>query len=159
WTATEWKGLVSNDVVYELHIGTFTRQGTYRAAIDKLPELATLGVTAIEIMPLSSAAGRRGWGYDGVAHFAPFEPYGSPDELRALVDACHALGLGVVLDVVYNHFGPAGNYLPAYSPDYFTNRFRNPWGDAPNYANPHMRRLVLENAVYWLTEFRMDGLR
>jgi maltooligosyltrehalose trehalohydrolase len=159
WAATEWKGLSSNNVIYELHVGTFTPHGSYRAAIDKLPELASIGVTAVEIMPLSSAAGTRGWGYDGVAHFAPFEPYGPPDELRALVDVCHALGLGVILDVVYNHFGPAGNYLPAYSPDYFTSRFRNPWGDAPNYANRHMRRLVLENASYWLTEFRMDGLR
>jgi maltooligosyltrehalose trehalohydrolase len=110
-------------------------------------------------MPLAAFAGERGWGYDGVAPFAPHAPYGTPDELRAFVDAAHGLGLGVLLDVVYNHLGPAGNYLSAYSPDYFTSAARNAWGDAPDVAHPAMRSLVLSNARYWLEEFRFDGLR
>jgi maltooligosyltrehalose trehalohydrolase len=146
-------------VIYELHIGTFTQAGTYRAAIDKLPELVKLGVTTLELLPVASFAGARGWGYDGVALWAPYAPYGKPDELRALVDEAHGLGLGVLLDVVYNHFGPAGNYLGAYHPAYFTKDVKNPWGDAPNYAHPAMRAFVIDNACYWLDEFRFDGLR
>jgi maltooligosyltrehalose trehalohydrolase len=146
-------------VIYELHVGTFTDAGSYRGAAERLGELASLGVTAIELMPVSSFAGTRGWGYDGVAHFAPFAPYGSPDDLRSLVDEAHGLGLAVFLDVVYNHFGPAGNYLPAYSPRYFSDTVQNAWGHAPDFENPIMRQYVLDNARYWLTEFRFDGLR
>ncbi|HEX5658512.1 MAG TPA: malto-oligosyltrehalose trehalohydrolase [Polyangiales bacterium] len=146
-------------VIYELHVGTFTQSGTYRAALDKLPELVKLGVTTLELLPVASFPGARGWGYDGVALWAPYAPYGTPDELRALVDEAHGLGLGVLLDVVYNHFGPAGNYLGAYHPSYFTHEVKNPWGDAPNYAHPAMRAFVVDNARYWLEEFHFDGLR
>jgi maltooligosyltrehalose trehalohydrolase len=145
--------------IYELHVGTFTEAGTYAGARERLPDLVELGITAIEIMPVAAFAGSRGWGYDGVALYAPFAPYGTPDDLRALVDEAHRLGLTVLLDVVYNHFGPAGNYLAAYSPLYFTNEIRNAWGDAPNFGHPAMRQLVLENARMWLRDFRFDGLR
>jgi maltooligosyltrehalose trehalohydrolase len=151
--------LSGRTVIYELHVGTFTPEGTFAAAREKLAALAALGVTAVELMPLSSFAGRRGWGYDGVAHFAPHAAYGAPDELKALVDEAHELGLSVWLDVVYNHFGPEGNYLGAYSPEYFSARVPTPWGDGPDFAEPHMRRYVLDNALYWLSEFRFDGLR
>jgi maltooligosyltrehalose trehalohydrolase len=150
---------LSEQVIYELHVGTFTPEGTYRAAMDKLESLAALGITTIELMPVAAFAGTRGWGYDGVALFAPFAPYGTPDELRALVDEAHGHGLSVLLDVVYNHFGPAGNYLSAYSEHYFSNKLRNAWGDAPYFAHPVMRAYVLSNARYWLEEFRFDGLR
>jgi maltooligosyltrehalose trehalohydrolase len=146
-------------VFYELHVGTFTEQGTYLAARERLGELAALGVTAIELMPLAAFAGQRGWGYDGVALYAPFAPYGTPDDLRAFIDDAHRHGLAVVLDAVYNHLGPAGNYLPAYSPAYFTSAVHNAWGDAPDFAHAPMRRYVLGNALYWLREFRFDGLR
>jgi len=145
-------------VVYELHVGTFTPEGTYTAASARLPELARLGVTAVELMPIASFPGLRGWGYDGVAQFAPYPPYGTPDELRAFVDEAHGLGLSVLLDVVYNHFGPSGNYLAAYSPEYFTQEVTL-WGDAPNFENPHMRRLVVDSARHWLEAYRFDGLR
>jgi maltooligosyltrehalose trehalohydrolase len=146
-------------VIYELHVGTFTEEGTFDAACERLAHLASLGVTAIELMPISAFAGARGWGYDGVAPFAPFAGYGTPDDLRNLVDEAHGHGLAVFLDVVYNHFGPAGNYLTAYSPEYFSHDLRNAWGDAPNFAHPVMRQLVIDNALYWLTDFRFDGLR
>jgi maltooligosyltrehalose trehalohydrolase len=145
-------------IIYELHIGTFTRQGTYRAARLRLPLLRELGVTTIELLPVSAFQGERGWGYDGVAFFAPFAPYGNPDELRAFVDSAHDLGLSVLLDVVYNHFGPSGNYLSAYSQSYF-HADKSSWGDAPNYESGPMRALVLDNVRYWLEEFRFDGLR
>ncbi len=151
--------LPPSPILYEIHVGTFTVEGTYRAAIDKLDTLVELGVDAVELMPLAAFAGTRGWGYDGVALFAPFAPYGEPDDLRAFVDACHLRGLSAVLDVVYNHFGPSGNYLGAYSPEYFARDAQTAWGDAPDYANPYMRRLVLENVRYWLSEFGFDGLR
>ncbi|MCU0687630.1 MAG: malto-oligosyltrehalose trehalohydrolase [Polyangiaceae bacterium] len=151
--------LSGRTVVYELHVGTFTAEGTFAAARARLPELAALGVTAIELMPLSSFAGRRGWGYDGVAHFAPHAAYGTPDELKALIDEAHGLGLSVWLDVVYNHFGPEGNYLGAYSPRYFSPDAPTPWGDGPDYAGPYARRYLLDNASYWLETFRFDGLR
>ncbi len=150
---------LSSQVIYELHVGTFTPAGTFQAAQERLPDLVDLGVTTLELMPVAAFAGGRGWGYDGVGLFAPFAPYGSPDALRAFIDAAHGLGLGVLLDVVYNHLGPAGNYLAAYSPDYFTRGAGNAWGDAPNFADPPMRTLVLDNARYWLGEFRLDGLR
>jgi maltooligosyltrehalose trehalohydrolase len=150
---------LAEHVIYELHVGTFSERGTYAAAAERLEALVELGVTTLELMPLAAFAGTRGWGYDGVAHYAPFAPYGEPDELRAFVDRAHALGLSVLLDVVYNHFGPSGNYLSAYSPRYFTSEFPTAWGDAPRFADDAMRRYVLDNARYWLTEFRFDGLR
>jgi len=150
---------LAEQVIYELHVGTFTEEGTFEAASRRLPELVQLGVTTLELMPLAAFAGQRGWGYDGVALFAPHASYGTPDQLRALVDAAHGLGLGVLLDVVYNHFGPSGNYLSAFSPRYFSERLHNAWGQAPNFAEPALRQLVLENARYWLTEFGFDGLR
>jgi maltooligosyltrehalose trehalohydrolase len=150
---------LAEKVIYELHVGTFTEEGTFEAARRRLPALVELGVTTIEIMPVAAFAGNRGWGYDGVALFAPHAAYGSADELRALVDAAHGLGLGVLLDVVYNHFGPSGNYLAAYSSRYFQQDLHNPWGQAPNFAEPALRELVLENARYWLEQFAFDGLR
>jgi maltooligosyltrehalose trehalohydrolase len=146
-------------IIYELHVGTFTPEGTYAAAARRLPALVDLGATAIELMPVASFAGRWGWGYDGVAHFAPHAPYGTPAELRAFVDEAHGHGLAVILDVVYNHFGPAGNYLSAFSADYFTSEIRNAWGDALDFRHPAVRRYVLDNALMWLTEYRFDGLR
>jgi maltooligosyltrehalose trehalohydrolase len=150
---------LSEHIIYELHVGTFSEAGTYDAVREHLPYLADLGITAIELLPIGAFAGQRGWGYDGVALFAPFAPYGRPDDLRRLIDEAHGRGLAVFLDVVYNHFGPAGNCLPAFCPNYFTATIRNAWGDAPNYAHPVMRRMVLDNARYWLSEFRFDGLR
>lgn len=150
---------LAEQVIYELHVGTFTGEGTYAAAAERLEALVELGVTTLELMPLAAFDGSRGWGYDGVAHYAPFAPYGTPAELGAFVDRAHELGLAVVLDVVYNHFGPSGNYLAAYDSRYFTHEDASPWGDAPNFAFAPMRRYVIDNAVYWLTEFRFDGLR
>jgi maltooligosyltrehalose trehalohydrolase len=146
-------------VLYELHVGTFTPAGTYAAAAERLPALAALGVTTLELMPIAAFAGERGWGYDGVALYAPHAAYGTPDELRAFVDAAHGHGLGVLLDVVYNHFGPSGNYLGAYSSRYFDPEARTPWGDAPAFADAPLRRYALDNARYWLESFRFDGLR
>jgi maltooligosyltrehalose trehalohydrolase len=145
--------------IYELHVGTFTPEGTYRAAAPHLRELASLGIGAVELMPIAAFAGRRGWGYDGVAHYAPFAPYGTPDELAAFIDEAHGLGLRVVLDVVYNHLGPAGNYLRAFVPEAFTTRFASPWGESPDFTNALMREYVLGNVRYWLDDFRFDGLR
>jgi len=150
---------LSEHVIYELHVGTFTEEGTFEAARKRLPALVELGVTTIELMPIAAFAGERGWGYDGVALFASHATYGSPDQLRELVDAAHGLGLSVLLDVVYNHFGPAGNYLSAFSPRYFSDTLQNAWGQAPNFAEPALRQLVLDSARYWLTEFQFDGLR
>ena len=150
---------LSQSVIYELHLGTFTPEGTLRAAQEKLPYLKELGVTTVELMPLAAFPGSRGWGYDGVALYAPFAGYGRPEEVQAFVDAAHGLGLAVLLDVVYNHFGPDGNYLARYSPAYFTERFHTPWGGGLDYREPHMRRLVIENALMWLTDYHFDGLR
>lgn len=144
--------------IYEIHVGAFTRAGTYAAAAGKLAELVELGVTAIELMPVAAFPGARGWGYDGVAHYAPFAPYGDPDALRALIDEAHGRGLAVFLDVVYNHFGPAGNVMHAYGDEYFSSA-KTAWGDAPNFGHPAMRRYVVRNARYWLEQFRFDGLR
>jgi maltooligosyltrehalose trehalohydrolase len=146
-------------VIYEIHVGTFTPEGTYLAAAAKLPHLKELGITCIEMMPISTFPGRRGWGYDGVDHFAPFAPYGTPEELQAFVDQAHGLGIAVLLDMVYNHFGPDANYLSAYSPEYFTKHHKTPWGDALDYTNPFMRRLAVDSAEHWLREFRFDGFR
>jgi len=160
WRHTDWAGrTLAECVFYELHVGTFTPEGTYRAAQERLPELVELGVTAIQMMPVAAFPGERGWGYDGVALFAPFAPYGRPEELMAFVDAAHGLGLAVFLDVVYNHFGPDGNYLTSYSPSYFTDRFHTAWGQGLDYAEPHMRRYITGNARMWLQDYRFDGLR
>jgi maltooligosyltrehalose trehalohydrolase len=148
-------------VVYELHVGTFTPEGTFRAAIERLPHLAALGVTTLEIMPVAAFPGRWNWGYDGVALFAPAAAYGRPEDLRALVEAAHAAGLSVMLDVVYNHFGPEGNYLPLYAP-VFTERHRTPWGAAVNFdddGSAMVRAFILENARYWIEAYGFDGLR
>jgi maltooligosyltrehalose trehalohydrolase len=146
-------------VIYELHVGTFTPEGTFAAATRKLEYLVELGVTCVELMPIASFAGERGWGYDGVALYAPHAPYGTPDELGDFVERAHELGLSVLLDVVYNHFGPSGNYLSAYSPAYFSAELHNAWGQAPSFEEPALRSLVLENARYWLEELGFDGLR
>ena len=146
-------------VIYEIHVGTFTPEGTFRAATEKLTYLSELSVNCIELMPLAAAAGQRGWGYDGVAWFAPFAPYGTPEDLQKFVDTAHGQGIAVILDAVYNHFGPAGNYLSAYSPQYFTARHKTPWGDALDYGNPYMRALALDSAEHWLRTYRFDGFR
>ena len=148
-------------VLYELHIGTFTPQGTFRAALERLDHLVALGVTHVELMPVAAFPGVQGWGYDGVALFAPHAPYGSPDELKLLVDACHARGLAVLLDVVYNHLGPDGNYLGHFGP-YFTREYATPWGAAVNLDQAGcdgVRRFFCDNALYWLEQFHFDGLR
>jgi len=145
--------------IYELHVGTFSPEGTYRGVEARLDAVAELGVTAIEILPVAAFPGERGWGYDGVSLYAPYAPYGEPDDLRALVRAAHARGLAVILDCVYNHFGPAGNYLWSYADEYFTKKVETPWGPAPDYAHGPMRRLAVDNARYWLEEFGFDGLR
>lgn len=162
WTDQSWTGFdLTRAVLYELHIGTFSPEGTFDGAISRLDHLVRLGVTAVELLPVAQFDGTRGWGYDGVALYAPHESYGGPDGLRRLVDACHARGLGVVLDVVYNHLGPAGNYLPEFGP-YFTDRFATPWGQAVNLDGPgsdEVRRFFLDNAAMWLRDYHVDGLR
>jgi maltooligosyltrehalose trehalohydrolase len=162
WTDAGWRGApLAAAALYELHVGTFTREGTFDAAIARLPHLVDLGVTAVELMPVAAFPGTRGWGYDGVALFAPHHAYGGPEGLKRLVDACHAHGLAVVMDVVYNHLGPDGNYLPAYGP-YFTDRHETPWGEAVNFDGPGslpVRRFVLDNAAMWLRHYHCDGLR
>jgi len=163
WRDTAWLGRPwSTAVVYELHVGAFTEEGTFRAAIGKLPALAKLGVTVIELMPIADFPGKRNWGYDGVLLFAPDSSYGRPDDLKRLIDAAHGLGLAVILDVVYNHFGPEGNVLPACTPAIFTDRHHTPWGAAVNYDGEEsgaVRELVIHNALYWIEEFHFDGLR
>ncbi len=162
WTDAAWQGIPpARHVLYELHLGTFTPEGTWRAAATQLDYLADLGVTTIEIMPVGDFAGDHGWGYDGVNLFAPFRGYGTPDDLRRFVDAAHARGLAVILDVVYNHFGPAGNYMFTWSPSYKTDR-TNDWGDTLNFdgdASAGVREYVIANAGYWIDEFHLDGLR
>jgi malto-oligosyltrehalose trehalohydrolase len=163
WSDTDWRGRPWHEaVIYELHVGVFTPEGSFRAAIGKLEHLVMLGVTAIELMPIADFAGQRNWGYDGVLLFAPDASYGSPDDLKALVDAAHARGLMVILDVVYNHFGPEGNYLNAYARQFFTERHKTPWGPAINYDGPDsrpVRDFMIHNALYWLEEYHFDGLR
>jgi maltooligosyltrehalose trehalohydrolase len=163
WRDTEWKGLdLQGLVLYEMHIGTFTAAGTFDAAIDMLPRLVDLGVNCLELMPVVEFAGHFNWGYDGVNLFAPYHGYGDAQAFKRFVDACHALKLGVILDVVYNHAGPGGDYLAAFSPDYFTERYKNEWGPTPNFDGPGcdaVRAYYLENAVYWIEEFHLDGLR
>ena len=160
WQQEAWPGRALEEAVfYEIHIGTFSEAGTFRAAIEKLPALAATGITAIELMPLAHFPGRRGWGYDGVLQFAPHSVYGSPDDLKALVDAAHGLGMMIFLDVVYNHFGPEGNYLPSYAPAFARNDRDTPWGAAIDYHEPWVRQYFIENVLYWLLDFRFDGLR
>ncbi len=163
WTDQNWRGIeISGQIVYELHIGTFTPQGTYEAASAKLPYLKELGVNVIEIMPLADFPGRFGWGYDGVDLFAPAHIYGKPEHLKQFINQSHKLGLAVILDVVYNHLGPDGNYLTQFSPDYFTGQHPTEWGEALNFdgRNCHgVREFYLANAEYWVREFHMDGLR
>jgi len=163
WTDAGWRGLrPEGQVVYELHVGTFTAEGTWDAAARELRRLAELGVTAVEVMPVADFPGRFGWGYDGVDLFAPTRLYGRPDAFRAFVDHAHALGLGVLLDVVYNHLGPDGCFLRSFSPAYFTTRYEGEWGDPLNLdgeGSGPVRELVVENAAYWIREFHLDGLR
>jgi maltooligosyltrehalose trehalohydrolase len=166
WSDRGWSGIDPEDpgghVIQEMHIGTFTREGTWEAALRELPELASLGVTIIELMPVADFPGRFGWGYDCVNLFAPTRLYGQPDAMRLFIDRAHAVGLGVILDVVYNHLGPDGNYLPYFSSDYFSSRHRSEWGASLNFDDVHSERVreyILANAVYWITEFHLDGLR
>jgi maltooligosyltrehalose trehalohydrolase len=162
WTDHNWKGRpLEGSVLYELHVGTYTREGTFDAVIAYLPHLAELGVTSIEIMPVAQFPGARNWGYDGVYEYAPQNSYGGPEGLQRLVDAIHAQGLAAILDVVYNHLGPEGNYLNAFAP-YFTNRYQTPWGQAVNFDGPgsnDVRRFFRENALYWLEDYHFDALR
>ena len=163
WTDSSWKGVSrQGNVIYELHIGTLTPEGTWRAAIPHLDELARLGISVVEVMPVADFPGRWGWGYDGVNMFAPTRLYGRPDDFKAFVDRAHALGLAVILDVVYNHFGPDGNYLREFTGDYFSKRYKNEWGDPINFDadNCHgVRDFFTSNARYWVEEFHLDGLR
>ncbi|HZE91181.1 MAG TPA: malto-oligosyltrehalose trehalohydrolase [Rhizobacter sp.] len=163
WRDVAWRGRPWHEaVVYELHIGCFTPEGTFVAAAQRLGELAALGITAIELMPLADFPGKRGWGYDGVLLFAPKAGYGTPDALKALIDAAHALGMMVLLDVVYNHFGPEGNYLHAYCPQFFNPRHHTPWGAAINFDGDDsatVRDFYRHNALYWVEEYHFDGLR
>jgi maltooligosyltrehalose trehalohydrolase len=159
WRAGDWRGRPWEEtVLVETHVGTFTADGTYRAMIERLDHLVETGITAIELMPLADFAGRRGWGYDGVLWYAPDSAYGRPDDLKTLIDAAHLRGLMVFLDVVYNHFGPEGNYLSRYAPAFFTDA-HTPWGSAIDYRVPQVRAFAVENALSWLTDYRFDGLR
>jgi maltooligosyltrehalose trehalohydrolase len=163
WRDAGWNGRPWHElVIYELHLGAFSERGDFTGAIAHLDHLGELGVTAIELMPIAECPGRRNWGYDGVQWFAPSARYGRPEELKALIDECHARGIAVFLDVVYNHFGPEGNYLHAIAPDFFTERHHTPWGAAINYDGPRsrpVRDFVVHNVLYWLEEFHLDGLR
>jgi maltooligosyltrehalose trehalohydrolase len=162
WCDQEWSGIPLKDfIIYELHAGTFTHEGTFESVIPRLPYLRDLGITAIEIMPVAEVPGDRNWGYDGASLYAPQSSYGGPTGLKKLVDACHQHGLAVVLDVVYNHLGPEGNYLPEFAPC-FTDTHHTPWGKAINFDGPQsdgVRRFIIDNALYWLTEYHIDALR
>ncbi|MEO8158614.1 MAG: malto-oligosyltrehalose trehalohydrolase [Betaproteobacteria bacterium] len=163
WRDQAWRGRAWEEaVIYELHVGTFTPQGTFAAAQGRLAELAAIGITAIELMPVADFPGQRNWGYDGVLLFAPDACYGRPEELKAFVDASHDLGLMVLLDVVYNHFGPEGNYLHAYCPQFFNPQHETPWGAAVNFdgeGSRTVREFYVHNALYWIEEYHFDGLR
>jgi maltooligosyltrehalose trehalohydrolase len=163
WSDDKWTGVDPGAlIIYELHVGTFTPEGTFRAAIAKLDALADLGISALELMPVAEFAGRRNWGYDGVALFAPSHHYGTPDDLRALVDEAHRRGLAVIFDVVYNHLGPDGAYVSEFAPQYFTHRHHTPWGDAINLDGPgadRVRAFLFDNALHWVHEYHADGLR
>jgi maltooligosyltrehalose trehalohydrolase len=162
WTDARWQpGPLAAAILYELHVGTFSEAGTFEGVIPHLPHLVDLGITHLELMPVCEFSGSRGWGYDGVDLFAPHHAYGGPDDLKRLIDACHACGLAVILDVVYNHFGPAGNYVGKFGP-YFTRRYNTPWGDAVNLddaGSDEVRRFFCDNALMWLRDYHFDGLR
>ena len=162
WTDRHFQATpLSSAVIYELHIGTFTSQGTFLSAIEKLGHLVALGMTHVELMPVVEFSGNRGWGYDGVDLFAPHHAYGAADDLKKLVNACHERGLGMILDVVYNHLGPSGNYLAKFAP-YFTKNFVSAWGEGINFDGPdsdEVRRFFCDNALMWLRDFHFDGLR
>lgn len=171
WTDSEWRGIPLESLIcYELHVGTFTPEGTFAAIINRLPDLREVDINAIELMPIAQFPGDnhseptlayRNWGYDGVFPFAVQNSYGSPQELKQLVDACHHHGMAVILDVVYNHFGPEGNIMAQFAP-YFTEAYRGPWGNAMNFDDAHsqeVRHYFIQNALYWLREFHIDGLR
>lgn len=163
WPDQDWKGAdIRGQIVYEMHVGTFTREGTWKAAIGELPALANIGITVLELMPVNEFPGRFGWGYDGVHPFAPTRVYGSPDDFRQFVAEAHRHGLAVILDVVYNHLGPDGNYFGHFSPYYFTSKHRTDWGQAINYYDEHcepVREFFIANAGYWIREYHLDGLR
>ena len=163
WSDKDWPGLeLEGQVISEIHIGTFTPEGTWDAARRELPELAEAGITVVEVMPVADFPGRFNWGYDGVGLFAPVAVYGRPDDFRRFVDTAHSSGIGVILDVVYNHLGPDGNYLTQYSAEYFTDRYENEWGRAFNFDGPcsgPVREFVAANAAYWAEEYHLDGLR
>jgi maltooligosyltrehalose trehalohydrolase len=163
WTDQAWPGVqLPSQVIYELHVGTFTPEGTWQSAIRELPRLAELGITVLEVMPICEFQGSYGWGYDGVNLFAPTRNYGSPDDFRSFVDATHANNLAVILDVVYNHLGPDGNYLPSFSKHYFTEDHKTDWGAAINYYSKNsapVREFFSSNAAYWIKEYHLDGLR
>src|SRR4051812_16862993 len=163
WTDRHWRGRdLKGQIIYEFHIGTFTPEGTWRAAAEKLPLLKEVGITLLEMMPIADFPGRFGWGYDGVNQFAPCHLYGSPDDLRFFIDRAHAIGLGVILDVVYNHFGPDGNYLGVFSDDYINCERPNEWGDCINFDGRNsaaVREFFISNGRYWIDEFHFDGFR
>jgi maltooligosyltrehalose trehalohydrolase len=162
WEDQHWENPpLSSAIIYELHVGTFSTDGTFDGAIEHLDYLTNLGITHVELMPIAEFSGERGWGYDGVDLFAPHHAYGGPDGLKRLINACHRHGLAVLLDVVYNHFGPSGNYLPEFGP-YLTSRYTTPWGDAINFDGPEsdeVRRFFCDNAAMWLRDYHFDGLR
>lgn len=162
WTDAGWPGVKKSSlIIYELHVGTFSVHGGFAGVIEQLPYLYELGVTAIELMPVAQFPGARNWGYDGVLPYAPQNTYGGPDGLKTLVDEAHRTGLGVILDVVYNHLGPEGNYLSEFGP-YFTDKYHTPWGEAINFDGPgsdEVRRYFVDNALYWISEYHLDGLR
>jgi maltooligosyltrehalose trehalohydrolase len=163
WTDGDWKGVsAAGQVLYEMHIGTFTTAGTWAAAMGELEYIKDVGITCLEVMPAAEFAGSFGWGYDGVDLFAPYHHYGRPDEMRAFVDRANRLGMGVILDLVYNHFGPDGNYVMQYSDDYFSREHHTDWGDAINFDGKNsaaVREFFLHNALYWVREFHLDGFR
>ncbi|MCU1295696.1 MAG: 1,4-alpha-glucan branching protein, partial [Bryobacterales bacterium] len=161
WKDKKWRGAPEVPIIYEMHIGTFTQEGTWAAAAGQLAELADLGINLIELMPVADFAGAHGWGYDGVNLFAPTRLYGTPDEFRAFVDCAHSHGIAVILDVVYNHFGPDGNYITQFSPCYISDRYKNEWGEAINFDGEQsapVREFFLSNAAYWIDEYHLDGL-
>jgi len=162
WSDSAWQQPpLSSAVIYELHVGTFTPAGTFDSGIERLDHLVDLGVTHVELMPVAEFSGSRGWGYDGVDLFAPHHAYGGPEGLKRFVDACHHRRLAVLLDVVYNHLGPSGNYLDRFGP-YFTDRYKTPWGQAVNLDGPdsdEVRRFFIDNALMWLGDYHIDGLR
>lgn len=164
WSDTQWRGRAwHRAVVYEVHVGTFTKEGTFAAIESRLQQLAELGINTIELLPIATFPGARGWGYDGVLHFAPHAAYGRPDDLKRLVQAAHAHGIAMVLDVVYNHFGPEGNFLHRYAERFFTDRYQTPWGAAIDFESEvggaNVRNFFIQNALYWLNEYHFDGLR